>query len=382
MKKLILILMLLSFSLTVPALAAGEAQTGLTVSAPHAILMEKETGTVIWEKDADARVAPASVTKVMTILLIVEALERGELTLEDTVTASARASSMGGSQIYLKEGESMEVRELLKSIVVASANDAAVAMAEYLCGSEAAYVERMNSRAAELKMENTHFNNCTGLFDDDGHYTSARDVAIMSRTLIGHTMIRDYTLIWTDTVRGGQFGLTNTNKLIRRYEGCTGLKTGYTSLAGHCISATAERGGVEYIAVVMGAPSSEERFADASALLNYAFANFALVHPVPPEAIAPVRVLVGVSGSFQPEIGRQSALLLTKTDAGKLEYAVELPEELEAPVAAGQEIGLVHVSLDGEEIARLPLVCHQEIGRRSPLVIFAELVAMIYGGRG
>ena len=376
MKKMISLL--LALLLSVPALAAEPEQV-LSVASPYAFLMEKETGTVIWEKAADTRVPPASVTKVMTLLLIVEALERDELKLEDTITASARASSMGGSQIYLEEGESMSLRDMLKSIVVSSANDAAVAVAEHMCGTEAAFAARMNQRAAELGMKNTHFNNCTGLFDDPDHYTTARDVAIMSRELIRHESIKDYTQIWMDTVREGKFGLSNTNKLLRRYEGCTGLKTGYTSKAGHCLAATAERDGTEYIAVIMGAASSDERFQDAATLLNYAFANYALVQLTPPEAIAPVRVQVGEQGSFQPELRGSQKVLLPKNRVKDVEYGLETVGSVSAPITAGTEIGRLRASLDGEPIAELSLICPVDIRRRSPVALFFELAAILYG---
>ncbi|MGI6029800.1 MAG: D-alanyl-D-alanine carboxypeptidase family protein [Candidatus Heteroscillospira sp.] len=381
MKKLLVFVLIISLLPALPVSAAQNVSAGLDVPAPCAILMEKETGAVLWEKDADKPVPPASVTKVMTILLIVEAISDGTLSLEDNITASTRASSMGGSQIYLKEGETMTARDMLKSIIVSSANDAAVAVAEHLCGTEDSFVQRMNDRAEELGLKNTHFTNCTGLFDDDNHYTSARDVAIISRELISHEMIRDYTRIWMDTVRDGQFGLTNTNKLVRRYEGCTGLKTGFTSLAGHCLSATAERDGVEYIAVVMGASSSDERFDSAVSLLDHAFSNYTLVRLTPPEAIAPVRVGVGELDSFQPEIGGEGKLLLPRAQAQKLEYTMELPERVEAPLTAGQEIGRMAVTLEGETVYDGPLLCPVDIARRSPLALFDELAAFLYGKR-
>ena len=226
----------------------------------------------------------------MTMLLIAEAVDSGEITLEDEVTASAGAASMGGSQVWLEEGEVMTVSDMLKCIAVASANDCAVAMAEYISGSEDAFVERMNARAAELGLEDTHFTNCTGLFDDDEHYTSAYDIAVMSRELMLHDWIKDYTTIWMDSIRDGEFGLSNTNKLVRHYEGCTGLKTGFTSEAMYCLSATAERDGMELIAVIMHSESIESRNRDASSLLNYGFAGFELCSLRPEGALPPVRV--------------------------------------------------------------------------------------------
>ena len=280
--------------LTSPAAAAGAeggaSAPALEVAAPSAILMEKTTGEVLYEKNADERRPPASVTKVMTMLLIAEAVDGGEITLSDEVTASAEAASMGGSQVWLEEGERMTVSDMLKCIAVVSANDCAVAMAEYISGSEAAFVERMNARAAELGMENTHFTNCTGLFDDEEHYTSARDIAVMSRELMLHGWIRDYTTIWMDSIRDGEFGLSNTNKLVRHYEGCTGLKTGFTSEAMYCLSATAEREGMELIAVIMHAESIESRNRDASTLLNYGFAGYELCALRPDGALDEARM--------------------------------------------------------------------------------------------
>ena len=271
--------MLLLFAVLLPGrvCAVRTLRDGdLPLQAPSAILMEQETGTVLYEKNADQRMAPASVTKVMTLLLILEDLESGKLKLEDTVTASARAASFGGSCVFLEEGERMSAEEMLKCIAVVSANDCAVAMAEHLSGTEALFVERMNRRAEELGLTNTHFTNCTGLFDDAEHYSSARDIALMSRELMRHEQIRDYSTIWMDSIRGGSFELVNTNKLVNRYAGCTGLKTGYTSKAMYCLSATAERDGIAFVAVVMHGESADSRNADAAALLNYGFANFTL----------------------------------------------------------------------------------------------------------
>ncbi|MBQ4382526.1 MAG: D-alanyl-D-alanine carboxypeptidase, partial [Oscillospiraceae bacterium] len=253
----------------------------LEIAAPSAILVERETGAVIYEKNAHDRLAPASVTKVMTLLLLAEAIDRGDLKMEDTVTCSAAASSMGGSQVYLKEGEQLPVKELLKCVVVASANDAAVALAEHLAGTESAFVALMNRRAKELGMADTVFSNCTGLPAQSEHLSSAADIAAMARELLSHSWIKDFTTIWTDSIRDGQFGLTNTNKLIRFYPGATGLKTGYTDTAGHCLAASALRDGVEYIAVVLHCASSQERFESAKALLSFAFANYTLVPCLP-----------------------------------------------------------------------------------------------------
>ena len=272
MKRVICFVLIFASLLTVSAQALEPlSDSDIQISAGAALLMEKLTGEVIYEKNADARLPTASITKIMTMLLIVEDIEAGRIKPEDIVTAGSRAASFGGSCVFLAEGEKMSVDEMLKCIAVVSANDCAVAMAEYLCGTEQLFVERMNARAAELGLENTHFTNCTGLFDDREHYSSARDVALMSAELIKHEMIKAYTTIWMDSIRGGEFELSSTNKLVYWYEGCTGLKTGYTDAAKYCLSATAERDGVEYIAVVMRAESGDRRNADAATLLNYAF---------------------------------------------------------------------------------------------------------------
>ena len=256
--------------------APAEPQGAPELEAPSAVLMERETGAVLYAKGETERRPPASVTKVMTLLLAAEAVDSGALDLDEKVRASANAASMGGSQIWLEEGEELSVAELIKCVAVVSANDCAVALAERIAGSEAAFVERMNERAAELGLENTRFTNCTGLFDDTGHYSCALDIARMSCELLGHEWIREYTTIWMDSIRDGAFELTNTNKLVRNYEGCTGLKTGYTSTAMYCLAASAEREGTEYVAVIMHAESVESRNRDAAALLDYGFAGWRL----------------------------------------------------------------------------------------------------------
>jgi D-alanyl-D-alanine carboxypeptidase (penicillin-binding protein 5/6) len=342
--------------------------------------MEKETGTVIYEKNADERLEPASVTKVMTILLIVEAIEAGTIAMEDAVTVSAYAASMGGSQIFLEEGEQMTVRDMLKSIVVSSANDAAVAMAEHLAGSESAFVQRMNSRAAELGMENTVFYNCTGLLDQPEHLTTARDVAIMSRELIRHDMIKEFTTIWMDTVRDGEFGLSSTNKLIYYYDGATGLKTGFTSSAGYCLSATAERDGVEYIAVVMHCDTSQNRFESAKVLLSYGFANYTLVSTAPDSALAPIAVSMGETESVQPEVQGDGWLLMEKSRAGSVKKAVEISGALDAPVTQGQTVGSLTISDDTGELAVLPIVAGSAVGRLTWGEIFIKLLKLTFAG--
>ena len=348
------------------------------IAAPSAILMEKVTGQVLYEKNADERLLPASVTKVMTLLLIVEDIESGKLSLDDTVTASARAASFGGSCVYLEEGEQMSVHEMLKCITVASANDCAVAMAEHLAGTEALFVERMNARAEELGLQNTHFTNCTGLFEDAEHYSSARDIALMSRELISHPLIKDYSTIWMDSIRDGSFGLTNTNKLVYWYEGCTGLKTGFTNGAMYCLAATAERDGTEYIAVVMHGDSSNSRNADATALLNYGFARYTLC-PLQPETPLPaLPVELGAAGTVALRAEGASAALIPKGSA-EPEYLLDLPERVNAPVEEGEVLGSLTVRLGEETLAVLPVAAAETVARIGLRPLFLRLLGSLLG---
>ena len=344
------------------------AQTGraaeLELAAPSSILMEKTTGEVLYEDNADEKLRPASVTKVMTLLLVMEALEDGRIGWDDMVTTSAAAAAKGGSQIYLEENEQLPLTEMLKSVVVSSANDCACALAEHIAGSEAAFVQRMNERAQELGMANTHFVNCTGL--DDGsdaneHLTTARDIAIMSRELLKHEKIKEYTTIWMDTVRNGEFGLSNTNKLVRFYDGTTGLKTGYTSGAGYCLSASAERGGMELIAVVMHCKTSPDRFESAKALLNYGFANYALVDPMENLTIEPVPVVLGRQELVQVQAQGAGTILIDKALAGSVTCAVELDESVTAPVSKGQQLGTLRVEAGGRLLREIALAAAQEV---------------------
>ncbi len=353
---------------------------GLDIPAPSAILMEKETGTVIYEKNADERLRPASVTKVMTILLIVEAVDSGAMSLEDTITVSANAASMGGSQVFLEEGESMPLREMLKCIVVSSANDAAVAVAEHMAGSEGAFVGMMNARAAALGMDNTTFTNCTGLMDDPEHLTTARDIAIMSRELIGHEWIKEYTTIWMDTIRDGAFGLSNTNKLIRFYSGATGLKTGYTSSAGHCLSATAERDGVEYIAVVLHCGSSADRFESAKTLLSYAFGAYTVTTPRPEGVLPAIPVKLGKAECVQPVIPEGKPVLVKKSDVGNIETSVELCETLTAPVEAGAILGRLTVTLNGDVLSTVDIVSGDTVERITWQDVARDLLTALFCG--
>ena len=337
-------LLLTALLLCTPAAALEQpSEEELSIGAPAAILIERETGTVLYEKNADERLSPASVTKIMTLLLIFEQLDSGRLSTDTVVTASANACAMGGSQIWLREGEQMTVDEMIKCIAVSSANDCAVAMAEHISGSEEAFTKRMNDRAKELGMENTQFLNCTGLTDDPGHYTTARDIACMSRALLAHPRIRAYTTIWMDTVRDGRFGLANTNKLIHAYPGATGLKTGYTQQAMHCLSASAERDGVEYIAVVLHAESSKARFADAATLLNFAFANYSLYSIAANTVIPPVRVQFAETDSVQPVLSGADAIVVRKGTAAP-QTDIALDEDLCAPLEPGAQVGTVTVT--------------------------------------
>ena len=372
-------LLLAALLLLTPAMALEQpTDEELKISAPSAILMERSTGTVLYEKNADEHLSPASVTKIMTLLLIMEQLDSGQLDTSDIVTASAQASSMGGSQIWLKEGEQMSVDEMLKCIAVNSANDCAVAMAEHISGSEEAFTKRMNDRAKELGMGNTQFLNCTGLTDDPGHYTTARDIACMSRALLAHPRIRDYTTIWMDTVRDGRFGLANTNKLIRFYEGATGLKTGSTDSALYCLSATAERDGMELIAVVMHAPTSNDRFESAKVLLNYGFANYTLLPVYPDQALAPVEVLLGEQATVQPVTSRECAILVEKSQAGSVTTQLSLADSVEAPVEQGQKLGELQVYVDGQLRDTIDLVAAQPVERLSMGGIFKDLLGKLF----
>ena len=348
-----------------------EQQTsGPEITSPSAILMEAAGGNVIWEKDADTRRAPASVTKVMTLLLIFDALEEGKIALEDDVQTSEYAASMGGSQVFLEPGETQTVDTLIKCIAVASANDACVAMAEYIGGSEEAFVEQMNQRAEGLGMVNTHFVNCNGL-DTDGHETTARDIALMSRELIIHyPKIHEYSMIWMDTIthvtRKGtsEFGLTNTNKLIRQYAYATGLKTGSTSNAGFCVSATAEKDGVELIAVIMGADNSKDRFQDAVKLLDYGFGKCTFYVDDEVKNVAEVPVAGGIQEEVPAHmVGEFCYVDTTGADLSQVRRKAEVKKELQAPVGKGDPAGEMVYYLNGKEIGRQKLVASENVER-------------------
>ena len=356
----IFVLLVLLAGALLPAVRAAE----LDLPAPSYVLMERSTGEVLLEHNAHERLRPASVTKVMTLLLIMEALDDGRIGWDDMVQTSAAAAAKGGSQIYLEENEQLPLEEMLKSIVVSSANDCACAMAEHIAGSEAAFVEMMNARAEQLGMTDTHFVNCTGLDDEPEateHLTTAYDIALMSRELLGHEAIKKYTTIWMDTVRDGQFGLSNTNKLVRFYDGTTGLKTGYTSAAGHCLSASAERNGMELIAVVLHCASSTDRFESAKALLNYGFSNYALVTPEPGELPA-VPVTLGTSMEITPVLADETPILIDKALAAGVETRVCVDESVTAPVEAGQTLGTLTITSGGQTIAERDLVAPEAVG--------------------
>lgn len=377
MKRILIFLLIFSlFSLPVSAVEPLY-DDAITIAAPSAILMEKSSGEILYEKNAYEHLAPASVTKVMTMLLVVEAVESGVTSLDEPVTASARAASMGGSQIWLEEGERMTVGEMLKCVTVVSANDCCVALAEHIAGSEEAFVSRMNQRAAQLGMEDSHFLSCSGLSDNDEHYTCAHDIAVMSRELIRHEMIKEYTTIWMDTIRGGEFGLSNTNKLIYYYSGATGLKTGFTSKSMYCLSATAERDGVEYIAVVLHAQTSAERFESAKTLLNHAFANYTLVSPAGQTAIPPVEVLLGREGSLQPVIAEGEGILVEKGDANSLRWELALPEQVTAPVAEGEALGMLRAYAGDELLQEIPLVAPAAVERLNVWQIFTRTLSAL-----
>ena len=348
-------------------LPVNAAAVDMQVPGKSALLMDIATGQVLYEQNPHERLAPASVTKVMTMLLIMEAIDSGKIQWSDTVTTSEAAAAKGGSQIYLKVGETMTVVDMVKSIAVSSANDCACAMAEHLAGSEAAFVELMNQRAKELGMNDTHFVNCTGLDDDEKakeHLTSAYDIALMSRELMkNHPDIKKFTTIWMDTVRDGAFGLANTNKLVRFYPGATGLKTGFTSGAGYCLSATAERDGLGLIAVVMGADSSQERFAACKSMLDYGFANYALVSPEMTEGTVPVKL--GVSDTVKAVPAENVQLLVDKAQANQVLVKTELEEQVAAPVSKGQRLGMLTVQVGDQVIKQVPMVAETGVERLS-----------------
>ena len=378
------ICVVLALCLLLSALPVHVGAVELNVAGKSALLMDMETGTVLYAQNEHARLAPASVTKVMTMLLIMEAIDGGRIGWDDTVIASEAAAAKGGSQIYLKVGETMSVSDMVKSIAVSSANDCACAMAEHIAGSESAFVDMMNARAAELGMKDTHFVNCTGLDDGEeakNHLTSAYDIAVMSRELMkNHPDITNFTTIWMDTVRGGAFGLSNTNKLVRFYPGATGLKTGFTSGAGYCLSATAQRDGLGLIAVVMGCDSSQNRFAACKQLLDYGFANYALVSPELTEGNVPVTL--GKADFVKAVPAEPIQILVDKAQKNQVLIQTVLEESVPAPVSKGQRLGTLTIQVGEQVIKQVPLIAETGVERLTWLDLFRMVLRKIAMAKG
>lgn len=379
MKKVICFFICVCFMMQSVAVFA-EGNTDLGLNAKSAILMEESTGNILYESNPDERLPIASVTKVMTMLLIMEAVDSEKISLDDMVTVSENAMSYGGSTMFLETGEQLTVNDMLKGIAVASANDGCVAMAEHLAGSESAFVDMMNEKAKELGMENTHFMNTNGL-DEDDHYSSARDVAIMSRELMKHETIFNYTSIWMDTLRGGKFQLANTNKLIRFYDGANGLKTGSTSKALCCLSAAAKRNDMQLIAVVLGAPTSAERFASAKSLLDYGFANYAVNTQITAgDEVQKIAVEKGVDKEVGVVAGDSCSTLVKKGQEDNITKEIKIDETITAPIEAGQKIGTMTISRDGEVIADIDLNASSAVEKKGIGLIIKDFFATIFFG--
>lgn len=379
MKRVICFFICVCFMMQSVAVFA-EGNTDLGLNAKSAILMEEATGNILYESNPNERLPIASVTKVMTMLLIMEAVDSGKISLDDMVTVSENAMSYGGSTMFLETGEQLTVNDMLKGIAVASANDGCVAMAEHLAGSESAFVDMMNEKAKELGMENTHFMNTNGL-DEDDHYSSARDVAIMSRELMKHETIFNYTSIWMDTLRGGKFQLANTNKLIRFYDGANGLKTGSTSKALCCLSAAAKRNDMQLIAVVLGAPTSAERFASAKSLLDYGFANYAVNTQITAgDEVQKIAVEKGVDKEVDVVAGDSCSTLVKKGQEDNITKEIKIDETITAPIEAGQKIGTMTISRDGEVIADIDLNASSAVEKKGIGLIIKDFFATIFFG--
>ena len=361
----------------VTLLPVQAAAVELPLTSRAALLMEKTTGQILFAQNEHEKLEPASVTKIMTLLLTMDAIDSGALAYDDVVTVSANAAGMGGSQVFLAEGEQITVEELLKCVCVSSGNDAAVALAEKVAGVTELFVEQMNNRARGLGMDDTHFVNPTGL-TAEGHVTSAHDIALMSRELLTkHPDIRSFTTIWTDSIRGGTFDLANTNKLIRRYDGATGLKTGYTASAGYCISATAEREGMELIAVVMKGETADKRNADAKALLNYGFSAYALVSAAPEEPLPALPVTMGETDSVSLTLPPDAlTAVVEKAQAAALERRIDLSESLPAPVRQGQQVGTLTLCSGDTELMTVPILAAEDAAGRSWGRMFTDLLKM------
>ena len=375
MKKWIGALLAALCMITLLPVQAAAVELPLTSRA--ALLMEKTTGQILFAQNEHEKLEPASVTKIMTLLLTMDAIDSGRIALDDMVTVSAYAAGMGGSQVFLAEGEQITVEELLKCVCVSSGNDAAVALAEKVAGVTELFVEQMNNRARGLGMDDTHFVNPTGL-TAEGHVTSAHDIALMSRELLTkHPDIRSFTTIWTDSIRNGTFDLANTNKLIRRYDGATGLKTGYTASAGYCISATAEREGMELIAVVMKGETADKRNADAKALLNYGFSAYALVSAAPEEPLPTLPVTMGETDSVSLTLPPDAlTAVVEKGQAAALERRIDLPESLPAPVRQGQQVGTLTLCSGDTELMTVPILAAEDAAGRSWGRMFTDLLKM------
>ena len=379
MKKVICFFICVCFMMQ-SVVVFAEGNTDLGLNAKSAILMEESTGNILYESNPDERLPIASVTKVMTMLLIMEAVDSGKISLDDMVTVSENAMSYGGSTMFLETGEQLTVNDMLKGIAVASANDGCVAMAEHLAGSESAFVDMMNEKAKELGMENTHFMNTNGL-DEDDHYSSARDVAIMSRELMKHETIFNYTSIWMDTLRGGKFQLANTNKLIRFYDGANGLKTGSTSKALCCLSAAAKRNDMQLIAVVLGAPTSAERFASAKSLLDYGFANYAVNTQITAgDEVQKIAVEKGVDKEVGVVAGDSCSTLVKKGQEDNITKEIKIDETITAPIEAGQKIGTMTISRDGEVIADIDLNASSAVEKKRIGLIVKDFFTTIFFG--
>ena len=375
---------LLSIYLTFISFSGVACAEELLPDVKSAYLIEPSTETVIYEQNPDLRLQIASITKIMTMLIIMEKVDAGELNLSDMVTASKNAQSYGGSTMFLEAGEQFSVSDMLKGIAVASANDGCVAMAEHISGNTDDFVELMNKRAEELGMENTHFVNCNGLDDDidvSEAYSTAEDVAIMSKELIKHKKIFDYTTIWTDSLRGGKFLLANTNKLIRNYQGATGLKTGSTTKAGCCLSATAERDGMGLIAVILGAPNTDIRFAAASKLLDYGYSNYSVLKMVEQgEPMGTVNVSWGFEKAVTAEAAEGYNVLNKKSEPQEIEKSVKMKNKVSAPVKKGDKLGEIIFTKDGEEIKKVDIVAGEDIAKKGFFRILADIIGAIIKG--
>jgi len=361
---------ILTFSIAFAATLSAE------LASPNAILMERDTGEILYQKDEHEKLPPASVTKIMTLLLVFEAIDSGKISFEDIVTVSDYAASMGGSQVFLEPGEQMTLNDMLKATIISSGNDSAVALAEHIAGSEEEFVARMNKRAEELGMKDTTFKNCTGL-DSEGHITSAHDIALMSRELLKHDKIKDYTTIWIDSLRNGAFQLANTNKLIRTYRGITGLKTGSTSVAKYCLSATAERDGMELIAVIMSAPTSKDRFSDAKKLLDFGFSNYSLYNGIHDIELPSLPVTLGKVDSVTLDFGKSPSVLVGKDDIPGITQTIDIPDKLDAPVEKGQNIGSIKITSGEKKLSEIPIIVAESVERLDWIGVFKSLLSII-----